>query len=111
MEHAPAPAAPAAASGKPSPNDSYLARGIAGASVGLGYFSAVVFFWTPFSSILATVGLILGAFSVGRGVKGGLRGENYAMVGTLLCSASLGVSLTLTQFLRYLQWDKLPYLW
>lgn len=111
MEHAPAPAAPAATPGKPSANDSYIARGIAGASVGLGFFSAVVFFWTPFSSCLSAVGLMLGLISLARGVKGGLRGENYAMVGTLLCSASFGVSFTLVQVLRYLQWDKLPYLW
>jgi hypothetical protein len=111
VEHAPAPAAPAATTGKPSANDSYIARGIAGASVGLGFFSAVVFFWTPFSSCLSAVGLMLGLISLARGVKGGLRGENYAMVGTLLCSASFGVSFTLVQVLRYLQWDKLPYLW
>lgn len=112
MEHAPAPTAPApAATGKPCPNDSYLARGIAGASVGLGYFSAVVFFWTPFSSCLSAVGLMLGLISLARGVKGGLRGENYALVGTILCSASFGISFTLVQVLRYLQWDKLPYLW
>jgi hypothetical protein len=41
-------------------------------------------------------------------VKGGLRGENYAMVGTLFCAASLGIGLTLNQFLRYVQWDSFP---
>lgn len=110
MEHHPAPA-PAATTGKRSPNDSYIARGIAGASVGMGFFSACVFWWTPFSSILSTVGLTLGLISLARGVKGGLRGENYAMVGTLLCAASLGITLTLNQGLRYAQWDKLPLPW
>jgi hypothetical protein len=99
------------ATGKRSPNDSHIARGMAAASVGLGFFSAVIFFWTPFTSLLASVGLILGLVSVARGVKGGLRGENYAMVGTLLCAASLGISVTLNQVLRYTQWDTLPYLW
>ena len=33
------------------------------------------------------------------------------MVGTLLCAASLSVSVTLNQGLRYLQWDTFPYLW
>jgi hypothetical protein len=84
---------------------------MAAASVGLGFFSAVIFFWTPFTSLLASVGLVLGLISVFRGVKGGLRGENYAMVGTLLCAASLGITVTLNQGLRYLQWDWLPYLW
>jgi hypothetical protein len=91
-------------------NDSYVARGLAAASVGLGFFSAVIFFWTPFTSLLSSVGLVLGLISLARGVKGGLRGENYAMVGTLLCAASLGITVTLNQALRYMQWDTLPYL-
>src|SRR5262245_10492457 len=107
----PAPTSTLPATGKPSPNDSYVARGLAAASVGLGFFSAVIFFWTPFSSLLASVGLMLGLISVARGVKGGLRGENYAMVGTLLCATSLSITLTLNLGLRYLQWDTLPHLW
>ncbi len=110
MEHPPAAPAPVAA-GTRSPNDSYIARGIAGASVGMGFFSACVFWWTPFTSILSSVGLVLGLISVLRGVKGGLRGENYAMVGTLLCAASLGITVTLNQGLRYSQWDTLPLPW
>ena len=102
---------PTPAVGTPSPNDSYVARGMAGASVGMGFFSACVFWWTPFSGILATVGLTLGLISLARGVKGGLRGENYAMVGTLLCSTVLGIVLTLNQGLRYAQWDILPTIW
>jgi len=97
--------------GLDSPNASPVARAFAGASVGLGFFSACVFWWTPFSSLLAGVGFILGLIAVLRGVKGGLRGENYAMVGTLLCAASLSISLTLNQLLRYMQWDSLPMLW
>jgi hypothetical protein len=81
---------------------------MAAASVGMGVFSSAVFWWTPLSGIVATVGFLLGLISVVRGVKGGLRGENYAMVGTLMCAASLGIGLTLNQFLRYLQWDSLP---
>lgn len=110
MDH-PAPTSTAPTTGARSPNDSYLARGMAACSVGMGFFSAVVFFWTPFTSILSSVGLTLGLISLARGVKGGLRGENYAMVGTLLCGASLSISLTLNQGLRYLQWDTLPYMW
>lgn len=103
--------APASATGKRTPNDSYIARGLAGASVGLGFFSLCIFWWTPITSILSTVGLTLGVISVARGVKGGLRGENYAMVGTLLCATSLSITVTLNQFLRYVQWDQLPWLW
>ena len=96
--------------GTRSPNDCYVARGMAAASVGMGFFSAVVFFWTPFSSILSSVGLVLGLISVLRGVKGGLRGENYAMVGTILCATSLSLTVTLALGLRYMQWDTLPWM-
>jgi hypothetical protein len=95
-----------------SPNDSYIARGIAVASIGLGFFAAGVFWWTPFSGTLSAVGFVLGVISLLRGVKGGLRGENYAMVGTLLCATVLSIAITLNQALRYLQWDWLPiYAW
>ena len=109
MEHPPTSSPPAP--GIRSPNDSYIARGMAAASVGLGVFSSIIFFWTPFTSLLSSVGLVLGLISVFRGVKGGLRGENYAMVGTLMCAASLSITVTLNQVLRYVQWDWFPYLW
>jgi hypothetical protein len=73
----------------------------------MGFFSMVVFWWTPFSGILATVGLSLGVFSLARGVRGGLRGENYALAGTAICAASLSIGLTLNQALRYMIWDSL----
>ena len=78
--------------------------------MGLGFFSGVVFWWTPFSSMLSGVGFVLGVISLLRGVKGGLRGENYAAVGTLLCAAVFTIAVTLNQSLRYLQWDWFPYL-
>jgi hypothetical protein len=83
---------------------------VAAASVGLGFFSGVVFWWTPFSGMLSGVGFVLGVISLLRGVKGGLRGENYAAVGTLLCAAVFTIAVTLNQSLRYLQWDWFPYL-
>src|SRR5262245_51297791 len=100
MEPAPAPN-PAVA----NPTGSPVARGIASAPIGLGYFSLVVFWWVPFSGILSTVGLVLGVFSLARGVRGP-RGENFALAGTALCAVSITISLTLNQFLRYLMWDQ-----
>lgn len=101
MEHAASQTA-----ARRGPNDSVILRGLAGASIGLGFFSLCVFWWTPFAGMLATVGLTLGVFCLAYGVKGGLRGENYAAVGASLCAISLSVSLTLNQFLRYLMWDQ-----
>jgi hypothetical protein len=79
---------------------------MAGASIGIGFFSMIVFFWYPFSTIIATVGLILGLIGMYRGVKGP-RGENFALGGVCLCALSLSLTITLNFVLRYLQWDSL----
>jgi hypothetical protein len=86
-------------------------NGIAVASVSLGFFSMVVFWWHPFSSFLAGTGLVLGLISLAIGLHGGRWGENLAAVGTGLCAFSLSVVLTLNQFLRYVQWDTPPWNW
>lgn len=83
-----------------------IAGGMAGASIGIGFFSAIVFWWYPFSPILAAVGLILGLISLIRGVRGP-RGENFAFAGTAICATSLSMTITLNYVLRYLQWDSL----
>lgn len=79
---------------------------MSGASIGLGFFSMVVFWWYPFSPILATVGLVLGLIGLGRGARGP-RGENFAFGGVCLCATSLGITVTLNFVLRYLQWDSI----
>jgi hypothetical protein len=68
-------------------------RGIAAASVGLGFFSLLVFWWFPFGLCLASVGLILGVGSAIVGIKGGLRGENLALLGATICAISIGTTL------------------
>jgi hypothetical protein len=102
LEHGSTPGT--APSGSATPLDTPIARGIAGASIGLGFFSMIIFFWTPFSSFLSTVGLTLGLISLARGVRG-YRGENFALIGTALCATCLTITVTLNQVLRYLQWD------
>ena len=102
MEHASTPTA--TPDGNTVRVDSPIARGIAGASIGMGFFSTIVFFWTPFSSFLSSVGLVLGLISLARGVRG-YRGENFALAGTAICATSLSITVTLTQLLRYVQWD------
>ena len=106
-----APTTPPSTTGatRPNINESPVQRGIAIASISLGYFSLCVFWWFPFSTILASVGLVAGVRSLLRGVRGGLHGENLAAVGTTLCTISLGVTVTLNLVLRYMQWDALPF--
>ena len=83
----------------------YKKRGMAIASISLGYFSMIVFFWHPFSTVLASVGFLLAVLSLLRGVKGGLRGEKLTLVGLGICAFSLSVVLTLNQGLRFIMWE------
>jgi hypothetical protein len=99
LEHAPVPITVAE-----SRVETPISRGLASASIGMGFFSTIIFFWTPFSSFLSSVGLFLGIISYLRGVRG-YRGENYAAIGILICAASLTITVTLNQILRYVQWD------
>jgi len=83
-------------------------RGFAVASVGLGFFSMIVFFWKPFGLILASVGLVLGLTSWVFGNRGGLRGEpNLAVIGTLICGFNLGLTVTLYKVLGQVMWEPL----
>lgn len=103
MEHAPSPA-PAAAAGY-----SATVRGIAVASVALGFFSMIVFWWKPFGGLLASVGLTLGLISLAIGNKGGLRGENFALAGTLMCAFNLSVIVGIYFALNFVQWGFAPW--
>ena len=93
----------------PSNGFSPSMRGIAVASVALGFFSMIVFWWKPFGGLLATVGLTLGLISLAIGNKGGLRGENYALIGTLLCSFNLSVIAAIYFALNFVQWGNFPF--
>jgi hypothetical protein len=102
VEHPPPATATAPATRIVNP----IAGGLAGASIGIGFFSSIVFWWYPFGPILATVGLILGLISMVRGVRGP-RGENFPLAGVAICATSLSISFTLNHVLRFLQWDQL----
>ena len=80
-------------------------RGMATASVSLGFFSLCVFWWFPFTLVISSAGLALGLICLALRVPGGLRGENLAMVGVALCSISVGVAITLTQGIYLYLWD------
>jgi len=82
-------------------------NGVAVAPVGLGFFSMVVFWWYPFGLILSCVGLIIGISCLCWGVRGGRRGENFALLGTIFCLISFTTIMTLTQLLHMFTWDPL----
>lgn len=104
MDHAhpPAPAAP-------TTGYSAGVRGIAVASVSLGFFSMIVFWWKPFGGLLASVGLVLGLVSLAIGNKGSLRGENLALLGTLMCSFNLSIIAAIYFALNFVQWGNFPF--
>ncbi|MCE9531789.1 MAG: hypothetical protein K8T89_11800 [Planctomycetes bacterium] len=87
-------------------NSSPTLRGIAVASVGMGFFSLVVFWWYPFALILSSVGLLLALICIAFKIRGGLHGENLAVIGATICSMSAGTIITLTQILHVMMWDR-----
>jgi hypothetical protein len=103
MEPAPPPADTA------RPRFAASTRGIAVASVALGYFSLIVFFWKPFGMLLAAIGLLLGLVSLAIGNRGGLRGENLALAGVGICAFSLSVIVAINFGLGYVMWGYAPW--
>ena len=91
------------------PAFSAATRGIAVASVSLGFFSMIVFWWKPFGGLLALVGLTLGLISLAIGNKGGLRGENFALAGTLMCAFNLSIVTAIYFALNFVQWGFAPW--
>ena len=59
--------------------------------------------------LLASVGLTLGLISLAIGNKGGLRGENYALAGTLMCAFNLSVIVGIYFALNFVQWGFAPW--
>jgi FtsH-binding integral membrane protein len=81
-------------------------RGFAVASVAMGYFSLIVFFWKPFGMVLGAMGFTLGVISLLLRNRGSLRGEgNMAWIGTLVCGFSLSITIALYKMLGLVQWD------
>lgn len=103
MDHAPAPAS------IPTQRFTASTRGVPVASVSLGYFSLIVFFWKPFGMCLAAVGLTLGLISLAIGNKGGLRGENLALAGVGICAFSLSVTSAIYVGLGAVMWHYFPW--
>lgn len=104
MEHAPPPPPSSTRPAYTAPT-----RGIAIASVALGFFSLIVFWWKPFGGFLASTGLVLGLVSLAVGNRGGLRGENYALAGVGICAFSLSVIAALYFGLGAVMWNYFPF--
>lgn len=69
-------------------------RGIAAWSFAVGVWSLFVFWWYPYSLFVSSCGLFLGLIALARGWRGGKDGENLALAGILMCSITIGTTLT-----------------
>ncbi len=81
---------------EPDTSHSAPARGLAVASVGMAFFSGLVFWWFPFGLLLATASLTLGVICYLLGIRGSYRNDpdegeylNLGIVGGALAVASL----------------------
>ena len=92
MSEPDAPSSPAASSTDFRTAAPY--RGIAAASVGLGFFGMLVFWWFPFGLMLGIVGFTLSTTSMLFGIRGGLRGENLALIGAIFSAIAIGGAVT-----------------
>jgi len=81
-------------------------NGVAVASVGLGFFSMLVFWWFPFGLILSTAGLVIGSSCLALKIRGGRNGENFALIGTVLCSISFSTIITLIVLMPFFTWQR-----
>jgi len=69
-------------------------RGIAAWSFAVGLWSLAVFWWYPYSLFVSSCGLVLGLISLIAGWRGGKDGENLALAGVIMCSITIGTTLT-----------------
>ena len=84
-------------------------RGIAVASISLGFFGLLVFWWFPFGLLLSICGLACGLTGLVLGIRGGRDGENLALVGTLISGAAFGLIVTLYRGIHVLLQDLFSY--
>ena len=104
MDHPQHHPAPVAVGQKVTPLTFTTRRAIATCAMTLGIWSVLVFWWYPFGLILSSVGLLIGLSCLALKIRGGLRGENLALIGTTLCAISFTVIITLTEALHFMMW-------
>ncbi len=76
-------------------------RGLATASFAIGMWGLLVFWWYPFGMFLATVGLVLGLFTLALGIRAGRLGENIALLGVVFSAIGIGLAVGLYRFVQY----------
>jgi hypothetical protein len=80
-------------------------KGLAGASVCLGFLSMILFWWFPHGLVLACAGFVLGVISMLLGVRGGNEGENFALTGTLFSLYGGTAAYTCFRLMQIIMWD------
>ena len=100
--HTPAQTAanPALEARPPTPATATTRRGLATASFSLGLWGTLVFWWYPFGSVIAFVGLLLGLGTLAAGIRAGKDGEDLALGGVLLGSTGVGFGVASYRFMQ-----------
>lgn len=75
-------------------------RGFATASVCLGAWGTLVFWWYPFGMMIAGVGFTIGVISLLLGIRAGKDGEHLAWLGTALGFIGLNFSVVSYRFVQ-----------
>lgn len=76
-------------------------RGVAAASVGIGFWASAVFWWYPYSIFIATVGLLLALFCRVTGVRVHAHGADLPRVGIALNLVAIGAAVTAYRVVQY----------
>jgi hypothetical protein len=98
----PAPAAPETSVYQP------VRRGIAAASLCIGFWSLLVFWWYPYSIFIATVGLVLGLAARVSGWRVEAHGANLAFLGVVLNLLTIGTALTAYRVMQFFFEHQVP---
>ena len=76
-------------------------RGMATASLCLGLWSNLVFWWYPFGLLVAVVAVVLGLFTLAIGVRAGRDGENLALGGVILGANAFFMAATVYRGMQF----------
>jgi len=105
MEHSPAAAS---AIQKTTPITHTTRRAIATASMCLGIWSCLVFWWYPFGLLIGSVASAMAMACIALGWRAGKEGQHLAWFGLFYGGSGAGMAVASYRFMQYVFEDSLP---